>query len=110
MIILFAFLYCYVFWLLYILVMGLYRASLDGRLTGLAKWLAYPVVALAILIDIICNITIASVLFLELPKELLVTSRLSRYINVDTGWRKVNATWLCNNLLDYFDPSGTHCK
>ena len=115
MIILYAIIYCYVFWLLYILVMGLYRASLDGRLTGVAKWLAYPIVILAILIDLICNWTIATVLFLEFPllywgRPDLVTSRLARYIAGADGWRKVMAMWLCHNLLDYFDPSGTHCK
>ena len=111
--------YMWAFWYLYVLTMAFYRASLAGRLTGVALWLAYPVVLLAIAVDLVANWTIAWVWFLEPPKvELvwppkrpdLVTSRLSRYIAGPDGWRKDQATWLCHNLLDYFDPSGVHCK
>jgi hypothetical protein len=111
--------YMWAFWYLYVLVMGFYRASLAGRLTGIAKWLALPVVLIAIAVDLLANWTVAALWFLEPPKvELswppkrpdLVTSRLSRYIAGPDGWRKDQAIWLCRNLLDYFDPSGTHCK
>lgn len=104
--------YCYVFWLLYVLVMGLYRASLDGKLTGLTLWLAYPIVLFAIAVDLIANWTIACVVFAELPNSFLelVTGRLSRYIDGPDGWRKDRATWVCHTLLDLFDPTGKHCK
>ncbi|MDR3370729.1 hypothetical protein [Rhodoferax sp.] len=107
--------YLWAFWYLYVLVMAFYRASLAGRLTGVAKWLAYPVVLVAIAVDLIANWTIATVWFWQWPtvawgRPDLVTSRLSRYIAGPDGWRKDQATWLCHNLLDYFDPSGLHCK
>jgi hypothetical protein len=95
--------------------MAFYRANLDGRLTGVAKWLAMPVIVLAISVDLIANWTIATIWFRQWPllkwnPPDLVTSRLSRYIEGEPGWRKDHAMWLCQNMLDYFDPSGTHCK
>jgi hypothetical protein len=100
-----------VFWYLYILVMGLYRANMDKRLSGLTLWLAYPAVAVGYFVDLISNWTIASILFLEPPRFLteLVTDRLSRYIKSGSGYRKEYATWICQNLLDFFDPRGSHC-
>jgi hypothetical protein len=99
------------FWYLYILVMGLYRANMDKRLSGLTLWLAYPAVAVGYFVDLISNWTIASILFLEPPRFLteLVTDRLSRYIKSGTGYRKAWAMWICQNLLDFFDPRGSHC-
>lgn len=106
--------YLWAFWLLYVLVMGLYRASLSGKLTRVAMVLASPVVILAIGVDLLANWTIAAMWFREWPplawgRPDLVTSRLSRYIDGPDGWRKAHATWLCHNLLDAFDPSGVHC-
>jgi uncharacterized membrane protein YhdT len=99
------------FFYLYVLVMGFYRASLDGRLTGIVKWLAYPAVAVGLLFDLVCNWTIASVVFAEPPTRPLelVTNRLSRYLEGPDGWRKTRATWVCQTLLDLFDPRGKHC-
>lgn len=99
-------------WYVYILVMGLYRAHLMGRLTGLAKALAYPAVAMGWLMDWLANVLIASIVFAELPRRWneLVTDRLSRYVRGPMGRRRTRALWVCSNLLDYFDPTGTHCK
>lgn len=44
-----------------------------------------------------------------LPRELLVTSRLSRHAKGD-GWRASVARWICVHLLDRLDPCGRHCK
>lgn len=106
-------LYLYGFWLVYILVMGLYRAYLDGRLKGLVFVLAMPPVAIGYLMDWLANFTFASLWFLQLPetKGELVTDRLSRYLNDSKpSWRKAHAQWICHTLLDAFDPSGDHCN
>lgn len=107
--------YLYLFWLLYVLIMGFYRASLAGRLTGIAKWLAGPVVLIGLAVDLLANWTIATVWFREWPpvawgRPDLVTDRLSRYIDGKPCWQQDHAAWLCTTLLDYFDPSGVHCK
>ena len=114
-------LYCWVFWYLYILVMGLYRAFLAKRLTKVALVLGFPAIVAGLVVDWVANWTIASLWWWEWPKtkplfplrlELpdLVTTRLTRYINEPgTAVRKFEAEWLCTNLLDYFDPNGVHC-
>lgn len=101
----------YLFWCLYIAVMGCYRAHLNGRLTGITKILAYPLVVVGILFDVFFQYTLFNLIFMDLPKfgEHLVTSRLKRYIAGKDGWRKERAKYICNNLLDMFDPTGEHC-
>lgn len=104
-------LYLWLFWYAYIVVMGLYRAHLDGRLPRVGYVLGAPALAVGYLMDVLAQYTIASLVFLDLPRrgEWLVTSRLQRYIAHDTGWRAAKARWICDNLLDVFDPSGDHC-
>ena len=41
----------YALWLLYVLVMGLYRAQLQGRLSRVALVLGFPVYAIGYLLD-----------------------------------------------------------
>jgi hypothetical protein len=94
---------------MYVLVMGIYRAHLSHRLRGLVLVLSLPFVVIGFLMDVFANLTIASLVFLEPPREWLVTSRLQRYIAHGTGWRAAKARWICDNLLDVFDPSGDHC-
>lgn len=97
------------FWLLYVLFMGLYRAYLAGRLTGINLTMALPVVVVGLLVDIITNWTLAWLIFLDAPQEKYVTGRLKRYIAGPEGWRKDIALWVCNGRLDFFDPKGEHC-
>ena len=99
----------WIFYVFYVLTMGVYRVQLAGRLTGLSKVLLMPFVVVAVLMDVACQMTVATVVFLELPKELLVTARLQRYLRGEDGWRKTVAVYICNNLLDPFDPNGKHC-
>ncbi|ARV17417.1 hypothetical protein AEP_00455 [Curvibacter sp. AEP1-3] len=104
--------YLYVFWLLYVLIMGFYRAYLSKRLTKPALVLASPALFVGVLVDLIANWTLATVWFLEFPQRPLelVTDRLSRYIGLqDDCWHKTHAVWVCQNLLDYFDPHDKHC-
>ena len=101
-----------VFWYLYILVMGLYRAFLQGRLKGIPLCLAGPALVTGYAVDLVSNWTLASLFFLEIPRAPLelVTHRLSRHIKDGHGWRRSLARAVCNNLLDVFDPLGSHCQ
>jgi hypothetical protein len=103
--------YMWLFWLLYVLVMGLYRAHLDNQLTLPAKILGFPVIILGFIVDWLANWTIASLLFWEFPKngKELVTDRLTLYLMQEQGYKYKVAQWLCTKLLDYFDPRGKHC-
>jgi hypothetical protein len=99
-------------WYAYILVMGLYRVHLCGELRGVPRALAWPAVVVGFCMDWLANCTVAWLWFRDPPRELgeLVTARLARYIRGPAGWRQRQAQWICDHLLDPFDPSGDHCK
>lgn len=102
----------YGFWALFVLVMGLYRAWLAGKLprTRPAFYLALPWVAVGFAADVMGNYTLACIVFFDAPQEQLVTQRLKRYIASEpTSWRGRAATFICQELLNPFDPSGQHC-
>ncbi|MDO9235959.1 MAG: hypothetical protein Q7U28_08005 [Aquabacterium sp.] len=117
-----AIVFTYQFLLLYILVMGVYRAHLDQRLTPALRVLLYPAVALGFAVDLLANWTVATVWFREWPtvdlswpprRPDLVTTRLSRYLAADypPGRNKKHAGIICRQLLDPFDPNPEgHCN
>jgi hypothetical protein len=107
---LYATLLAYALWVLYLLVMGLYRAQLAGRLSKPAMVLGAPFLILGYLVDVLTNLTVATALFLELPREALVTTRLTRHMGDGDGWRYRVARAICRSLLDPFDPRGVHCQ
>lgn len=101
----------YALWLFYLAAMSIMRAYEANTLLKPALWMGAPVMFLAVLIDVLCNIFVMTILFLELPRQWLVTQRLSKWCcTEEPSWRKTVAKWVCVNLLDTFDPSGLHCK
>ena len=100
--------FLWVLWAFYVLIMGLYRAHLAGRLTWIHYALSLPFLVVGFAVDVLVNLLIASVIFLELPSELLLTKRLQRHLG-STSWRGRLAKWICAQLLDVFDPTGAHC-
>lgn len=58
------------------------------------------------LLDFIVNITWFTIIFVDLPKELLLTKRVNRLKSV-SGYRGNLAKSLCK-LLNYFEKD--HCK
>ena len=100
----------YGLWILFLAVMSIKRARLDKELTTIARILSYPIIYLTLVVDILVNVFVFTFVFMELPREVLVSQRLRKHIIRDDGWRTVYAKWLCANLLDIFDPTGCHCK
>ena len=102
------------FFYLYILVMGIYRAYLNKKFAGrpFVFSLCIPAILLGLIVDFTANITYATIVFLELPRECLVTTRLSRimYDPNESVERIQLATFICHSMLDIFDPSEDHCK
>lgn len=96
------------FYTLYLAIMALYRGHLANTLSMAAKVLGYPILAIGLLVDVVMNITLFSVLFADIPREWLVTTRLKRHIN-KSGYRGFLASFICHNLLSPFDPTGDHC-
>lgn len=104
--------YLLAFFYTYILVMGIYRAYLAGRIVkwGRLFWLCLPGIAIGWGMDVLANLLIAPFVFRDVPREWLVTSRLIRYRDdPHSGWRGQWAAALCDGLLDPFDPTGDHC-
>lgn len=83
------------------------RAHAENKLNGVLWVLCLPFVALSLLIDLINNISVFTVMFAELPRELLVTDRLKRHAKQHTFRGKL-ARWLGDILLNPFDHTGNH--
>lgn len=96
-------------WVLYLAVMNL--AGNRAELTGLAKWLAYGMVLpIGYACDIALNLHFC-LFALWRPRDWLLTGTLQR-IRADAAFdsrRRIVATFICANLLNPFDPKGTHC-
>lgn len=99
----------YLLWTLYLAVMNLIRARKAGKLSRVAYALGLPLLALGGLLDVLVNLIVCTMIFLELPREFLMTTRLKRHIRSGTGWRFKVSKFICSKLLDQFDPSGCHC-
>lgn len=94
-------------WILYIAIMSLKR--IKSQLNPFAKVNAY--IALWLFgypWDLVMNL-IVCLFMLRVPRDWILTGTLKRIINTDTGARVAVAAWICANLLNQFDPSGTHC-
>lgn len=101
----FVLLFVYVTWLLYITVMHL--RDVREQLSQPVQWLAWPAVAVGVVCDVLLNFFVGTVLFVDPPREFLLTARLKRYQSSPKTWRARLARWLCANLLNPFDEG--HC-
>ena len=93
-------------WVMYLAIMGLIPHRKE--LHPIAKVHAYILVAIGLLMDTILNVVVASVILLQPPREFLLTHRLQKNIRRG-GWRGRVSKWVCEHLLDQFDPKGHHC-
>lgn len=105
-------LYCvvctYTLWGYYLAAMHLRERQKDGTLTKQAAFFGWPLVWTGLVVDFLCNVTVMTVVFLEIPQEMTVTERLKRHIAKDEGgWRKSVACWF-RPVLNPFDPDGSH--
>lgn len=95
-------------WVLYIAIMG-FKEHLDtmGRVS---KAIAYCILPVGLLADVLFNFIYGTVMFLEIPRELLMTTRLKRHLSDHKkDWRDRNANWFCKEFLNIYDPAGKHC-
>ncbi|GAB2181824.1 hypothetical protein DLREEDagrD3_20470 [Denitratisoma sp. agr-D3] len=96
----------YVFYFAFLAVMALRNRW--SNLYTVTKVIVIPGVLVAVLFDILFNWTVATVLFLDLPREATFSQRLGRYIP-RSDWRGSLARWICSRLLDPFEIGG-HCS
>ena len=96
----------FVSWILYLAVMKLKQHRRE--LGPVAKVHAYLLLAIALIVDLFLTLFVGTLLFLAVPKELTLTARLKRH-QIEGGWRARVAAWICQKLLNQFDPGGKHC-
>jgi hypothetical protein len=97
----------YALYVYYCAIMNIWRVYRLGKLTLLGKVFGIPTLAIGLAIDVFVNILVATVVFLDLPREWTLSQRLSRYISKDTGYRRAIARWI-EPVLDPLDPRGDH--
>lgn len=95
-------------WTLYLAIMRLSQVKKAGQLPAAALPFAYVVLGVGYFLDFLFNL-VASVLFLEFPREWIFSPRVIRHKDSPT-WRGRLARWFCTTLLDPFDPTGCHCR
>ena len=97
-------------WMLFATLMAMRDRHELGRLPRWAFYIGtYVILPVGALVDALYNWTFASVLFLDYPQELMLTSRLKRYLrdSESTEWRFYVAMWICKYLVEPHDFN--HC-
>lgn len=100
----------YLLWVLFLGVMNLARVNAAGQLGPVAYVLAWPLLAVAVTLDILVNVVIGTLIWLEWPhySRLTLSARLDNLIKHGTGWRQRMAWWTVKTLLEPFDTTGGH--
>ena len=95
-------------WVLFLAVMHLNDAKRAGTLKGFALYAGYTVLAVGLVVDFVVQMTAATLLWLEWPRELTVSGRVARLLVQGSGYRYRLARWFQRTLLAPFDASGEH--
>ena len=90
---------------------SVYRQWLKGVLHPINKVLFSPVLVGFFSIDVVLNYTVLLVLGWPPAGDYTISARLATYHTTDKAseFQKVFATFVCEQLLNPIDPSGTHC-
>lgn len=72
------------------------------------KLLGYSMLYPGLVLDMLLNVFVMTVVFIELPQELLTTSRVRRHKFNSGGWRYRVSVFFCRNYLTPFDRN--HCE
>lgn len=105
------------FWLTmqltFICYLGIMNAMKNRDKISKAAWVFIgPLALVGVTLDCLLSVTFMTVMFADLPREFLLTSRLHRYRDqpqYEGTKRRKAAAWICENLLNAFDPDGKHC-
>jgi len=92
-------------WCIFIIYAGV-AAKWDQLRPGLRLSLI-PVGVIGAIMDVSFNLTVATVLFLQLPSTFTLTARMAKNKSGPDGWRKELSSWVCMNMLDVFQAG--HC-
>ena len=96
-------------WVLYIAMMNIKRVEATQPLPIRVRLLVYPTIAVFEIVEIVANVIVCTILFLDWPREHRVSDRLRRYSRQPNtaGWRLQIVKFL-KPMLDPFDPAGPH--
>jgi hypothetical protein len=97
----------YALYVYYCAIMNILRVYRQGKLTVLGRVFGIPTLVVGLAIDVFVNIFVATVVFLDPPREWTLSQRLSRYLRTSSGYRHAIARWI-EPVLDPLDPSGDH--
>jgi hypothetical protein len=103
----FSFAITYALYVFYAAVMNIKRVRDAGKLTWMGYALGYPTLFIGLFLDLLVNWFVMTIILLELPRELTVTSRLKRHHEESKGWRLAVVKFF-EPVLDPLDPSGDH--
>jgi hypothetical protein len=92
-------------WLFYVAIMHLKEVRDD--LHPVATVNGYILLGIGLPLDVLLNVVVGTIVFLDPPREWLLTARLKRYKIQTFGWRSATSWWLCEHLLNQFDEG--HC-
>lgn len=96
-------------WIAYIPAANIVNRHKEKKYTGISKYLAYLYLALFLVIDATCNIIAFTILYMELPQEWLVTTRMKRHLhgNQTAGFRFRASLFICKYMIEPWDVG--HC-
>lgn len=96
----------FVLWFFFINVMT--WRKYEAKIPKIIKPLLYVLAAVGYVIDVIFNIVYGSVMFLELPKQLTLSERLSEILRRKSrGYKYKLAYFLCSKMIEPWDYN--HC-
>lgn len=98
----------FVFYLAYCTLNAMWKRDRFASLPLPAKVFAGTTLAVAVVLDVLFNVTIGSTAFLELPewRRATFTMRCKKHMHADT-WRGKLARWVCEGWLNPAEPG--HC-
>jgi len=95
-------------WVLYVAAMNFNRVDKAGfPIHWFVRANAKLVWFIALPVDLLLNL-LWSVILLDFPRELILSSKLKR-LKAAGGWRGTIAAWTCQHILNPFDRDGHHC-
>ncbi len=97
------------FWLLWVFFLAVMNLKENqNNLKGFVRACGLFTLFVGRVIDLVVQVGPASILWLELPRELTVSDRVARLVKEGHGYRYNLAVWFRSNLLAPFDKSGSH--
>lgn len=100
------------FWSMFLAYCALHAAQRNGKLAATpiyVRVLSYVIVGIMYVCDVVFNVILGSVIFLEFPstKALTFTARCNTHFN-DTNFRGKIAHWVCDGWLIPFEAGHCH--